>query len=113
MMWSSTEIVNSQLPLGAVRLTGEFLKHDPPRKKELARMREFIAKELRRVEDKVRAERVQLALATSGTAAALAAATRASYGRENRIATVSATATARVAKELAEQTKQERAAIQG
>src|SRR3954471_8954238 len=103
----------SSVPLGAVRLTGEFLKHDPPRKKELARMREFIAKELRRVEDKVRGERVQLVLATSGTAAALAAATRASYGRENRIATVTLNATTRVAEELADQTKQERAAIQG
>jgi exopolyphosphatase/guanosine-5'-triphosphate,3'-diphosphate pyrophosphatase len=103
----------SSLPLGAVRLTGEFLKHDPPRKKELARMREFIAKEIRRVEDKVRGERVQTVIATSGTAAALAAATRASYGRENRIATVTANATMRVAEELADQAKQERAAIQG
>jgi len=103
----------SSLPLGAVRLTGEFLKHDPPRKKELARMREFITKEVRRVEDKVRGERIQMVIATSGTAAALAAATRASYGRENRIATVTTTATVRVAEELAEQTKQERAAIQG
>jgi exopolyphosphatase / guanosine-5'-triphosphate,3'-diphosphate pyrophosphatase len=103
----------SSVPLGAVRLTGEFLKHDPPRTKELARMREFIAKELRRLEDKVRGERVQLVLATSGTAAALAAATRASYGRENRIATVTVNATTRVAEELADQTKAERAAIQG
>ena len=103
----------SSLPLGAVRLTGEFLKHDPPRKKELARMREFITKEVRRVEDKVRSERVQTVIATSGTAAALAAATRAAYGRENRIATVTTAATKRVAEQLAKQTQQKRAAIQG
>jgi exopolyphosphatase/guanosine-5'-triphosphate,3'-diphosphate pyrophosphatase len=103
----------SSLPLGAVRLTGEFLKHDPPRKKELARMREFITKELRRVEDKIRGERVQTVIATSGTAAALAAATRASYGRENRIATVTAAATKRVAEELAKKSQVKRAAIQG
>ena len=103
----------SSVPLGAVRLTGEFLKHDPPRKKELARMHEFIIRELRRIEDKIRSERVQLVIATSGTAAALAAASRASYGRENRTATVSATATRRVAQELAEESARERASIPG
>src|SRR2546421_354061 len=30
------------LPLGAVRLTQEFLKHDPPKRSELQRLREFI-----------------------------------------------------------------------
>ena len=33
------------LPLGAVRLTNEFLHHDPPRKAELQRLRAFIARE--------------------------------------------------------------------
>ena len=60
------------LPVGAVRLTQEFLHHDPPRKGELRQMREFIAEELARIERKIAAARIQLTIATSGTAAALA-----------------------------------------
>lgn len=60
------------LPVGAVRLTQEFLHHDPPKKKELTRLREFIAEELSRVERRIAAAHVQIAIATSGTAAALA-----------------------------------------
>jgi exopolyphosphatase/guanosine-5'-triphosphate,3'-diphosphate pyrophosphatase len=59
------------LPVGAVRLTEEFLAHDPPKKKELAAMRKFIAQELRRVEKRFTRERVPVTVATSGTAAAL------------------------------------------
>jgi exopolyphosphatase / guanosine-5'-triphosphate,3'-diphosphate pyrophosphatase len=62
------------LPLGAVRLTGEFLHHDPPRKSELQRLREFVAREITRVQDRIRAARVTTVIATSGTAAALAVA---------------------------------------
>src|ERR1700738_1189298 len=39
------------LPLGAVRLTDEFLSHDPPRKGELKRLRGFIAREVDRISD--------------------------------------------------------------
>ena len=35
------------LPLGAVRLTEEFLPGDPPAEEEIARMKQFIARELR------------------------------------------------------------------
>ena len=62
------------LPLGAVRLTNEFLGHDPPRKGELTRLRSFVAREVGRVSGRILAARVQAAIATSGTAAALAAA---------------------------------------
>jgi exopolyphosphatase/guanosine-5'-triphosphate,3'-diphosphate pyrophosphatase len=62
------------LPLGAVRLTDEFLNHDPPREGELQRMHGFIARELGRASGKIVATRVRTAIATSGTAAALAAA---------------------------------------
>ena len=62
------------LPLGAVRLTSEFLAHDPPRKGELQRMRGFIAREVGRVLDRIVASHVKVAIATSGTAAALSAA---------------------------------------
>lgn len=59
------------LPLGAVRLTGEFLLHDPPRKSELKRLHEFVDREIGRVQDRVKAARVSAVIATSGTAAAL------------------------------------------
>jgi exopolyphosphatase/guanosine-5'-triphosphate,3'-diphosphate pyrophosphatase len=61
------------LPLGAVRLTEEFLKHDPPTSKELRRMRSFIEKELGRTTRRVLSHKPRLMIATSGTAAALAA----------------------------------------
>src|SRR5881227_3620023 len=37
------------LPLGAVRLTNEFLRHDPPRRSELRRLRAFVEREIGRV----------------------------------------------------------------
>src|SRR4051812_14174888 len=40
------------LPLGAVRLTEEFIQNDPPKKKELQRMRQFIAEEVGRLENR-------------------------------------------------------------
>ena len=61
------------LPLGAVRLTEEFLQNDPPKKKELERMRQFIAEETGRWEQRIRRRGMQMAIATSGTAETLAA----------------------------------------
>jgi exopolyphosphatase/guanosine-5'-triphosphate,3'-diphosphate pyrophosphatase len=61
------------LPLGAVRLTDEFLRHDPPRKGELKRLGGFVAREVGRIAPRIAAARVQNVIATSGTAAALAA----------------------------------------
>lgn len=63
------------LPLGAVRLTREFLRDDPPRPEQATRMQDWIRRELRRAEEKLGVERVTTVFATSGTAAALAAAT--------------------------------------
>jgi len=62
------------LPLGAVRLTEQFLPTDPPPADGLARMRQLIARELRRAHRKIQPGRVPLVIATSGTAAALAEA---------------------------------------
>jgi exopolyphosphatase/guanosine-5'-triphosphate,3'-diphosphate pyrophosphatase len=62
------------LPLGAVRLTGEFLTADPAPAEGLARMRQFIAHQLRKVHDRIQPENVSLVIATSGTAAALSEA---------------------------------------
>jgi exopolyphosphatase/guanosine-5'-triphosphate,3'-diphosphate pyrophosphatase len=65
------------LPLGAVRLTQEFLTSDPPTPHDIARMKQFIARELRRAERRNIAALVKTVIATSGTAAALAEASRA------------------------------------
>src|ERR1700761_5970949 len=62
------------LPLGAVRLTQEFLPVDPANPEDLARMRRLIARELRRAHRRIQPGKVQMVIATSGTAAALAAA---------------------------------------
>ncbi|MFY9673269.1 MAG: Ppx/GppA phosphatase family protein [Terriglobales bacterium] len=60
------------LPLGAVRLTGDFLKHDPPRKSELKQLQSFVTREVGRIQNRIRAARVGAVIATSGTADALA-----------------------------------------
>ena len=65
------------LPLGAVRLTEEFLESDPPTAAEIARMRQYIARELRRAERRNIAALVKRVVATSGTAAALAESSKA------------------------------------
>ena len=62
------------LPLGAVRLTEEFLASDPAPAEGLAQMRHLIGRELRRAHRKINPEGVSLVIATSGTAAALSAA---------------------------------------
>src|SRR5215471_18450270 len=41
------------LPLGAVRLTNEFLHSDPPRKSELRRMRGFVEREIGRISGRI------------------------------------------------------------
>jgi exopolyphosphatase/guanosine-5'-triphosphate,3'-diphosphate pyrophosphatase len=65
------------LPLGAVRLTQEFLANDPPTPQDIARMKQFIVRELRRAERRNIAALVKTVIATSGTAAALAEASNA------------------------------------
>jgi exopolyphosphatase/guanosine-5'-triphosphate,3'-diphosphate pyrophosphatase len=62
------------VPLGAVRLTQGFLTADPAPPEELARMRCWIQRELRRVHRKIQPTRIAAVIATSGTAAALAEA---------------------------------------
>ncbi len=65
------------LPLGAVRLQQEFLRTDPPSKQDVARLRQFIERELTRLDRKMGKPRVDTVIATSGTAAALAEASHA------------------------------------
>jgi exopolyphosphatase / guanosine-5'-triphosphate,3'-diphosphate pyrophosphatase len=102
------------LPLGAVRLTDEFLRHDPARKGELKRLRGFVAREVNRVSARVVAARVKNVIATSGTAAALAAA--ASHLRKNgrrQRTVVSRMEMMRIAKRLARLPVAERRKIEG
>src|SRR5271170_5302184 len=54
------------LPLGAVRLTDEFLNHDPPRKGGLNRLQGFVAREVNRIASRVVAAKVRNVIATSG-----------------------------------------------
>jgi exopolyphosphatase/guanosine-5'-triphosphate,3'-diphosphate pyrophosphatase len=65
------------LPLGAVRLTQEFLHSDPPTAEDVARMKRFITRELQRASRRLGPVRVTTVIGTSGTAAALALASAA------------------------------------
>src|SRR6266705_1651687 len=89
------------LPLGAVRLTNEFLRHDPPRKSELRRLRAFVEREVGRTAGRRFWTRPKAVIATSGTAAALAAVCHDLYKTKGaREATVSRTKMKRIAKTL-------------
>ncbi len=99
------------LPLGSVRLTREFLKHDPPKETELGGLREFIRKELARFEKRATAADVPTAIATSGTAAALAAVY--SSRMKTKSATVPRSAVLRLTAELAKSNIARRATLRG
>ncbi len=58
-------------PLGAVRLTGVFLKNDPPTELELRQMREFIDEKLAPATVRLKRLKYDRAIATSSTAAAM------------------------------------------
>ena len=68
------------LPLGAVRLQQEFLTTDPPAREDVARLKQYIDRELKKAEKKLGMPRAALVIATSGTASALAEAS--SYARK-------------------------------
>jgi exopolyphosphatase / guanosine-5'-triphosphate,3'-diphosphate pyrophosphatase len=82
------------LPLGAVRLTEEFLQTDPAPAEGLRRMRQLIARELRRAHRRIASARVPLVIATSGTAAALAEACTSAQRAAKRSSRKSSAATA-------------------
>jgi exopolyphosphatase/guanosine-5'-triphosphate,3'-diphosphate pyrophosphatase len=102
------------LPLGAVRLTNEFLRHDPSRKGELKRLRGFVAREVNRIADRIGSAKIKNVIATSGTAAALAAVAghlRRGAGRPRPV--VSRAEMSRITKRLARLPVEERRKIQG
>ena len=102
------------LPLGAVRLTDEFLSHDPARKGELKRLRSFVTREVGKVAARIAVARVKHVIATSGTAAALATvATRLRRGANRRRPVVSRREMTRIAKRLARLPVAERRKIEG
>ncbi len=102
------------LPLGAVRLTNEFLRHDPSRKGELKRLRGFVTREINRITDRIASAKVQNVIATSGTAAALSAvASHLRHGAGRQRPVVSRAEMTRIAKRLARLPVVERRKIEG
>jgi exopolyphosphatase/guanosine-5'-triphosphate,3'-diphosphate pyrophosphatase len=116
------------MPLGAVRLTEEFLQADPAPPEEIKRMRHFIARELRRAHRKFHPINIPLVIATSGTAAALVEATAAAGKAAKRLARTPARGTSlspqmaamapaaavrKLASRLAKMTLPEREAVPG
>jgi exopolyphosphatase / guanosine-5'-triphosphate,3'-diphosphate pyrophosphatase len=102
------------LPLGAVRLTNEFLPHDPPRKAELRRLRGFVEREIGRIADRIVRARPTVVIATSGTAASLSAVGHGmNKTRGSRVATVSRVQMAAIAKKLARLSLEQRRKLSG
>lgn len=98
------------LPLGAVRLTNEFLHHDPPRKSELKSLRGFITRELNRVSH-IRKLRIKTVIATSGTAASLAAVCQAMS--KNQASSVTRSQMSRIAKLISKSNLEQRRRMNG
>jgi exopolyphosphatase/guanosine-5'-triphosphate,3'-diphosphate pyrophosphatase len=101
------------LPLGAVRLTGEFLRHDPPRKSELKRLSEFVTRELTRVQDRIKSARVGAVIATSGTAAALAGVAGHLAGKRRPVTYAPREMIRRIAKQISRQSLEQRKKVPG
>lgn len=119
------------LPLGAVRLQQEFLRNDPPGKEDVARLRKYIDRELKRGGRKLGLPKVGLVIATSGTAAALAEASEAMIlaaapkrvrkvvarpglpGRVGHVLTAETEAVRKIADKLLKQNNAQRAAVPG
>lgn len=102
------------LPLGAVRLTNDFLHHDPPRKAELRQLRSLVNREVGRIAERMTKARPKIVIATSGTAEALATVCHALYRtKSQRIMTVTHPQMRRIAKMLSRLSLEERKQIQG
>ena len=101
------------LPLGAVRLTNEFLRHDPPRKPELRRLRGFIGREVGRVGERIARLKPKVVIATSGTAESLAAIAKGLYKNKDKRLAASRLQARRIAKMLARRTIDARRKLSG
>ena len=102
------------LPLGAVRLTNDFLHHDPPRKAELRQLRSLANREINRIAERITKARPKIVIATSGTAEALASVCHGMYRtKSQRAMTVTHPQMRRIAKMLSRLSLEERKQIQG
>jgi len=102
------------LPLGAVRLTNDFLHHDPPRKSEMRQLRGLIAREVGRIATRVIHARPKVVIATSGTAEALATVCHTLYRtKSQRAMTVTHLQMRKIAKMLTRLTAEDRRKIHG
>jgi exopolyphosphatase/guanosine-5'-triphosphate,3'-diphosphate pyrophosphatase len=101
----------SSLPLGAVRLTREFLKHDPPTETELGQMRSYIGEEVGRLRRELTEHKINLTIATSGTPAALSELWAAV--QESNTATVPRAGLLRLTKKLSALNVDQRRAFKG
>ena len=102
------------LPLGAVRLTNDFVHHDPPRKPEMRQLRGLIGREIARVARRIQGARPRIVIATSGTAEALATVCHTLYRTPSqRAMTVTHLQMRKIAKMLTRLTVDERRKIHG
>lgn len=99
------------LPLGAVRLTREFLQHDPPTEIELDQMRSYIGEEVGRIRREFTEHRINLTVATSGTPAALSELW--SAGQESNTTAVPRAGLLRLTKKLSTMNVDQRRALRG
>jgi exopolyphosphatase/guanosine-5'-triphosphate,3'-diphosphate pyrophosphatase len=105
----------TSLPLGAVRLTQEFLRHDPPETIELHRMRTNIAETIHGIQKRISGAKADKVVATSGTPAALTGAALWADKRHNKRhdGAVSREVVERLAEELSTMDHEERARVPG
>src|SRR5262250_1776723 len=102
------------LPLGAVRLTNDFLHHDPPRKAELRQLRGLIRREISRVAQRIIKAHPRIVIATSGTAEALSIAAHSLYRtKSQRANSVSRLQMRKIAKLLPRLSVDERRKVNG
>jgi len=102
------------LPLGAVRLTNDFLHHDPPRKSEMRQLRGLIAREIGRVVPRITKARPRIVIATSGTAESLATVCNTLYrSKGQRAMSVTHLQMRRIAKMLSRIPLEKRRSIPG
>jgi exopolyphosphatase/guanosine-5'-triphosphate,3'-diphosphate pyrophosphatase len=102
------------LPLGAVRLTNDFLHHDPPRKPEMRQLRGLVNREIGRTAERITKARPKIVIATSGTAEALATVCHSLYRtKSQRSMTVTHAQMRRIAKMLSRLSLEERRKIPG
>jgi exopolyphosphatase / guanosine-5'-triphosphate,3'-diphosphate pyrophosphatase len=102
------------LPLGAVRLTNDFLHHDPPRKSEMRQLRSLIRREVGRIATRIAHAKPKTVIATSGTAEALAVVCHTLYRtKSQRAMTVTRLQMRKITKMLTRLTVDERRKING